>query len=68
MYGYMLIGSGFFLLALAAFLHWWAVRVARREAEEHAQFLIETYGMECYRRAMDSQQAEPVPAGKEVAS
>ena len=69
MYGYVLIGSGFFLWALAAFLHWWAVRAARCEAEEHTQFIVETYGRECCRRAAsDSAQKQSAFAGKEVAS
>lgn len=69
MYGYILMGLGVILLALAAFLRWLAARVARREAEEHTRFLIETYGRECYRRATsDSPQKQPAFAGKEVAS
>ena len=73
MYGYILMGLGVILLALAAFLRRLAVRVSRREAEEHTRFLMETYGKECCRRATSDSPQEKASeqrafAGKEVAS
>ena len=66
MYGYVLIVCGGVLLTLATILRGLAVRAVQRKMEEHTRRLIETYGRECYHRAIT--QGKLLPAGKEVAS